>query len=179
MRYGSGQSSKKMHRVGGNRTCTPYMTVCMVTSLPKIPYTHRLYVCMYGFGQPYKCSNGMRRRPSLEDPCLEHACAFYAWKQWRVLPSSMLLLLLLLLRLCLVLLCSGKAAGNHLSLQCVCVCVCVCARVCVRACVCNVKQWPVRTGACSMLFQGRLQYTSFICKHTLKSNQPHYANQIT
>jgi len=41
-----------MNRVGQNRTCTPYMTVCMVTSLLKMPYIHRVYVCVYGFGQP-------------------------------------------------------------------------------------------------------------------------------
>jgi hypothetical protein len=29
------------------------MAVCMVISLLKIPYVHRIYVCMYGFGQPY------------------------------------------------------------------------------------------------------------------------------
>ena len=28
-------------RVGQNRTYTPYMTVCLVISLPKIPYIHR------------------------------------------------------------------------------------------------------------------------------------------
>ena len=41
-------------RVGQNSTCTPYMTVCMVDSLLKTPYTHRiLNVCVYGFGQPW------------------------------------------------------------------------------------------------------------------------------
>ena len=24
----------------------PYMTICMVISLPKIPYVHRIYICM-------------------------------------------------------------------------------------------------------------------------------------
>jgi hypothetical protein len=46
-------------RVGQNRIYTPYMTVYMVISLPKMPYTHRIYivlanptntVCIYGSG---------------------------------------------------------------------------------------------------------------------------------
>ena len=41
------------HRVGQNRTYTPYMTVCMVIILLKIPYVHRIYVCIYGSGPPY------------------------------------------------------------------------------------------------------------------------------
>ena len=39
-----------MCRVGQNRIYTPYLTVYMVNSLPKIPYTHRMYiytVCIY------------------------------------------------------------------------------------------------------------------------------------
>jgi len=39
-------------RAGQNRICTPYMTVCMVISLLKILYIHRIYVFMYGSGQP-------------------------------------------------------------------------------------------------------------------------------
>jgi len=31
-------------RVGQNRISAPYMTVCMVNSLPKIPYIHRIYL---------------------------------------------------------------------------------------------------------------------------------------
>jgi len=30
----------------------PYMAVCMVISMLRIPYIHRKYVCMYGLGQP-------------------------------------------------------------------------------------------------------------------------------
>ena len=33
-----------MIRVGQNRIYTPYMTVYMVNSLPKRPYTHRIYI---------------------------------------------------------------------------------------------------------------------------------------
>jgi len=40
-----------MCRVGQIRIYTPYMTVCMVNSLPKIPYTPYIY----GSGQPYIC----------------------------------------------------------------------------------------------------------------------------
>jgi len=39
-------------RVGQKRICTPYMTVCKVISLLKLPYIHRICICMYGFGQP-------------------------------------------------------------------------------------------------------------------------------
>ena len=35
-----------IHRVGQNRIYTPYMTVYLVISLPKIPYTHRIYMVM-------------------------------------------------------------------------------------------------------------------------------------
>jgi len=29
------------------------MIVCTVFTLPKMPYIHRIYICMYGSGQPY------------------------------------------------------------------------------------------------------------------------------
>ena len=35
-----------MCRVGQNRIYTPYMTVYLVTSLPKIPYIHRIYMVL-------------------------------------------------------------------------------------------------------------------------------------
>jgi len=35
-----------MHRVGQNRILTPYMTVYLVISLPKIPYMHRIYMVL-------------------------------------------------------------------------------------------------------------------------------------
>jgi len=44
----------QMSRVGQNRICLPYMAVCMLISLLEIPYMHRIYICMYGFGQPHK-----------------------------------------------------------------------------------------------------------------------------
>jgi len=45
-----------MHRAGQNRICTPYVTVCMVINLLKIPYIHRTYIYMYGSGQPNTCT---------------------------------------------------------------------------------------------------------------------------
>jgi hypothetical protein len=33
-----------MFRVGQNRTSAPYMTACMVISLPKLPCIHRIYL---------------------------------------------------------------------------------------------------------------------------------------
>ena len=44
----------QIYRVGQNRIPAPYMTVCMVISLLEIPYVHRIYLEMYGSGQPYK-----------------------------------------------------------------------------------------------------------------------------
>jgi hypothetical protein len=37
----------RMIRVGQNRIYTPYMTVYLVISLPKIPYIHRIYIYIY------------------------------------------------------------------------------------------------------------------------------------
>jgi hypothetical protein len=34
----------RMSRVGQNRVNTPYIAVCMVISLLRIPYVHRIYV---------------------------------------------------------------------------------------------------------------------------------------
>ena len=33
-----------IHRVGQNRIYTPYMTVYLMISLPKVPYIHRIYM---------------------------------------------------------------------------------------------------------------------------------------
>jgi len=46
------QSAHVTHQVGHNCICTPYMTVCKIITLLKIPYTIytlyiRMYVCMY------------------------------------------------------------------------------------------------------------------------------------
>jgi hypothetical protein len=35
-----------IRRVGQNRIYTPYMTVYLIESLPKIPYIHRIYMAM-------------------------------------------------------------------------------------------------------------------------------------
>ena len=42
------QSARTMHicRVGQNCIYTPYMTVYLVISLPKIPYIHRIYMVL-------------------------------------------------------------------------------------------------------------------------------------
>jgi hypothetical protein len=39
-------------RVVQNRICMLFMTVCAVNFLFEMPYIHRMYVCMYGLGQP-------------------------------------------------------------------------------------------------------------------------------
>ena len=48
--------AEEISRVGQNRIYTPYMTVYLVISLPKLPYMHG--ICMYGSGQPYKYVTG-------------------------------------------------------------------------------------------------------------------------
>jgi len=42
-------SASNIARVGQNRMYAPYMTVCMVISLPKIPYIHRIYTVYIWF----------------------------------------------------------------------------------------------------------------------------------
>jgi hypothetical protein len=42
-----------LYRVGQNRISATYMTVCRVISRLKIPYVHRIYLYLYGSGQPY------------------------------------------------------------------------------------------------------------------------------
>ena len=37
---------RQMCRVGQNRIYTPYMTVYLVISLPKLPYIHRIYMVL-------------------------------------------------------------------------------------------------------------------------------------
>jgi hypothetical protein len=41
-----------MRRVGQNRISALYMTGCMVISLLEIQHVHRVYLLMYGSGQP-------------------------------------------------------------------------------------------------------------------------------
>jgi len=42
-----------MLRVRQNCLRAPYMAVCMVIFLLESPYMHLIYICKYGFGQPY------------------------------------------------------------------------------------------------------------------------------
>jgi len=44
-------------RVGQNRIYTPYMTVYLVISLPKIPYKHRIYMVLANPTQMHLTSN--------------------------------------------------------------------------------------------------------------------------
>jgi len=49
----------KYFRVGQNRIYTPYMTVYLMISLPKIPYIHRIYMVLanprYLLGYTFLC----------------------------------------------------------------------------------------------------------------------------
>jgi hypothetical protein len=51
------------------------MTVCMVISLPKIPYIHRIYLQMYGSGQPYFFSTQVILRINLLSELLSNSKA--------------------------------------------------------------------------------------------------------
>ena len=44
MLHGGGLGVYITRRVGHNRISAPYLTVCMVISLLKIPYVHRIYL---------------------------------------------------------------------------------------------------------------------------------------
>ena len=45
-----------MCRVGQNRIYTPYLTVYLVISLPKIPYIHRIYIWFWPtLYVPHRC----------------------------------------------------------------------------------------------------------------------------
>jgi hypothetical protein len=50
--WSRGCQTKKHTRVGQNRIYTPHVTLCMVISLLKKPYVHRLYLKIYGSGNP-------------------------------------------------------------------------------------------------------------------------------
>jgi len=73
-------------RVGQNSIYTPYMTVYLVISLPKIPYTHRIHMVL---ANPVCLRNFISTAPT----------------DMRLLLRQLLLLLLLLF-LCLVLTCA-------------------------------------------------------------------------
>jgi hypothetical protein len=47
------QGNHQKYRVGQNRIYTPYMTVYLVNSQPKIPYTHRGYIWFWPTLQMY------------------------------------------------------------------------------------------------------------------------------
>jgi len=50
-------------RVGQNRIYTPYMTVYLVISLPKIPYIHRIYMVLANPTHYRFCSSHVWMRP--------------------------------------------------------------------------------------------------------------------
>jgi hypothetical protein len=53
-------SLRMIFRVGQNRIYTPYMAVCMVISLPKIPYVHRIYMVLANPTDILKAAGGIR-----------------------------------------------------------------------------------------------------------------------
>jgi hypothetical protein len=56
-------SQNSIHRVGQNRLYTPYMTVYLMISLPKIPYIHRIYKVLANPKYTYTCRS---KSPSLQ-----------------------------------------------------------------------------------------------------------------
>jgi hypothetical protein len=68
-------------RVGQNRICTPYMTACMVNSLPKVLCIHRVYICMYGFGKSCKYDGAKGWETSQCVRCL--GCPMWGWSAYR------------------------------------------------------------------------------------------------
>ena len=64
-----------MCRVGQNRIYTPYMTVYLVTSLPKIPYIHRIYMVLANPNNVRKQSQTLKSpKPQTELPICSYAC---------------------------------------------------------------------------------------------------------
>jgi len=58
-----------MSRVGQNRIYTPYMTVYLVISLPKIPYIHRIYMVLTNPTYVSGCMRAMNS-PSARGRCV-------------------------------------------------------------------------------------------------------------
>ena len=52
-RVGQNRLARTICRVGQNRIYTPYMTVYLVISLPKIPYIHRIYMVLANSNHMY------------------------------------------------------------------------------------------------------------------------------
>jgi hypothetical protein len=80
-------------RVGQNRIITPYMTVYLVISLPKIPYTHRIYMVL---AKPimYACYDRKFARVA-RDVGLEMIIV-WVWNAWLIFGVTSLRLHLLL-----------------------------------------------------------------------------------
>ena len=123
-----------MARVGQNRIYTPYMTICMVISLPKIPYIHRnTYKCMvlanptYG---PHMADTNCRtpnnkRRTSRWSSASCWRCSRLLQKFCSSVDSTLML--------------SWESMSS--SILCVCVCVCVC--LCVWEYLCSYAAKPL------------------------------------
>ena len=62
----------KKSRVGQDRTYTPYMTVYLVISLPKLPYIHRIYMVLANPTDEETSSPGKMRKARVRckvSPC--------------------------------------------------------------------------------------------------------------
>jgi hypothetical protein len=73
--YGFGQNH--IYRVGQSCIYTLYMTVCLVISLPKMPYVHRIYIYIWFW-------------PALQVPCVV-AAQYLCWFGWAVMLTTSIL----------------------------------------------------------------------------------------
>jgi hypothetical protein len=72
-----------MYRVGQNRVYTPYMTVALMISLPKIPYIHRIYMVLANPNYVHRFL--LPSFPALDVPPL---CVFFNWRSYFALLLS-------------------------------------------------------------------------------------------
>jgi len=71
---GQPPARKHMSRVGQNRIYTPYMTVFLVISLPKIPYINRIYMVLANpTYEPAGADSNVLKCWHLSAPSLDHA----------------------------------------------------------------------------------------------------------
>ena len=65
-----------MIRVGQNRIYTPYMTVYLVISLPKMPYINRIYIYMVLVNPIYGANASVARNNCGMMHSLDYTCMY-------------------------------------------------------------------------------------------------------
>ena len=106
--YGSGQPY--IFRVGQNRIYTPYMTVYLVISLPKIPYVDRVYMVL---ANPIHISCFQLAMTPMAQILLEwHNCCLQDSYHVRAVCMSFIILLIIALS-CVCVCCLFAVAGGR------------------------------------------------------------------